>query len=238
MNAPRLHEGNARRICGAMMFEGDSALKKIEVLSGGERARVLLGKLLVSPANLLLLDEPTNHLDMDSIDSLIEAIDAFRGAAIMVTHSELMLDALATRLIVFDGGTVSMFEGGYREFLEKVGWESRRPRSQKAARTVQKNLNRKTSQDAGRRANQRDTKKMAAVEGAIVETEKKAEAESAALVAASSDGAPDAISGHSKAYHDAMAKLDGLFDELETLTCELETKTAEYDARAREMAAS
>lgn len=238
--------GNARRICGAMMFEGDSALKKIEVLSGGERARVLLGKLLVSPANLLLLDEPTNHLDMDSIDSLIEAVDAFGGAAIMVTHSELMLDALATRLIIFDGGSVTMFEGGYREFLEKVGWESEATEVSRAQKSRPgKGINRKELRKLRADALAEKTrvlgaiqKKMAAVEGAIVETEKKAESESTALVAASSNGSSDAISGHSKAYHDAMERLDGLFDELETLSRELETKTAEFDLKTREMAAS
>src|SRR5208283_2270192 len=92
----------ARSICGLMMFEGDSALKKVNVLSGGEKSRVLLGKLLVFPSNLLLLDEPTNHLDMESIDSLIEAIEDFDGAVIIVTHSEMILEAVATRLIVFD----------------------------------------------------------------------------------------------------------------------------------------
>ena len=87
-----------------MLFEGDQALKKISVLSGGEKSRVLLGKMLVSAANLLLLDEPTNHLDMESIDSLVEAIDAFDGAVVLATHSEMILHALAERLIVFDGG--------------------------------------------------------------------------------------------------------------------------------------
>ncbi|MGI9568855.1 MAG: ABC-F family ATP-binding cassette domain-containing protein, partial [Desulfobulbia bacterium] len=67
----------ARNICGAMMFSGDDALKKISVLSGGEKSRVMLGKLLVSPTNLLLLDEPTNHLDMESCDALLAAIDNF-----------------------------------------------------------------------------------------------------------------------------------------------------------------
>ena len=73
-----------RSICGAMMFEGDSALKKISVLSGGERSRVLLGKILVTPANMLFLDEPTNHLDMYSIESLCEAIDQFQGGVLIV----------------------------------------------------------------------------------------------------------------------------------------------------------
>ncbi|HRC99485.1 MAG TPA: ABC-F family ATP-binding cassette domain-containing protein, partial [Deltaproteobacteria bacterium] len=89
----------ARDICGAMMFEGDYALKKIGVLSGGEKSRVMLGKLLATPVNLLLLDEPTNHLDMESNDALLAAIDSFEGAVVMVTHNEMFLHALAERLI-------------------------------------------------------------------------------------------------------------------------------------------
>ncbi len=120
---PDHSRGTARTICGIMMFEGDSALKKVGVLSGGEKSRVLLGKLLVSPANLLLLDEPTNHLDMESIDSLLEAIDAFEGAVVIVTHSEMILHAVATRLIVFDDDRVRLFEGTYQDFLEREGWK-------------------------------------------------------------------------------------------------------------------
>ncbi|CAG1065863.1 putative ABC transporter ATP-binding protein YheS [uncultured bacterium] len=243
MNAhPACTRGIARKICGSMMFEGDNALKKIEVLSGGERARVLLGKLLVCPANLLLLDEPTNHLDMDSIDSLIEAIDAFSGAALMVTHSELMLDALATRLIIFDGGTVSLFEGGYREFLEKVGWESeaaedKSARKPKAAKGVNRKELRKLRADLSAEKTRvigPIQKRIAAIEGSIVETEKLAESENRLLLAASEAVAAEAISVHSKAYHDAMGQMDSLFDELETLTAELESKTAEFDQRLRE----
>ena len=109
------------------MFEGDHALKKVKVLSGGEKSRVLLGKLLVSPANLLLLDEPTNHLDMESVDSLLGAIDAFGGAVMIVTHSEMILDAVATRLVIFDAGEVRVFEGTYRDFLERSGWQEENP---------------------------------------------------------------------------------------------------------------
>ncbi|MEE4355249.1 MAG: ABC-F family ATP-binding cassette domain-containing protein, partial [Desulfococcaceae bacterium] len=113
----------ARNIAGAMMFEGDAALKKISVLSGGEKSRVMLGKLLATPLNLLLLDEPTNHLDMESCDALLEAIDDFEGVVIMVTHNEMFLHALARRLIVFRDEGIDVFEGTYQHFLEKGGWE-------------------------------------------------------------------------------------------------------------------
>ncbi|MEJ2477557.1 MAG: ATP-binding cassette domain-containing protein, partial [Desulfobacterales bacterium] len=82
---PNISRQAARNICGAMMFEGDDALKKIGVLSGGEKSRVMLGKLLATPVNLLLLDEPTNHLDMESCDALLAALDNFEGAVVMVT---------------------------------------------------------------------------------------------------------------------------------------------------------
>ena len=114
--------GKARTLAGVMMFEGDNALKKISVLSGGERSRVLLAKILGKPCNLLLLDEPTNHLDMDSVDSLIEALDDFKGAAILVSHDEEILHAFAKRLIIFDGGKASFFDGTYQDFLDRVGW--------------------------------------------------------------------------------------------------------------------
>ena len=119
---PDVDRQKARNICGAMMFEGDSALKKIGVLSGGEKSRVMLGKLLVTPVNLLMLDEPTNHLDMDACDALLAAIDLFDGAVIMVTHNEMFLHALADRLIVFDDAGARMFDGNYQDFLEKGGW--------------------------------------------------------------------------------------------------------------------
>jgi ATP-binding cassette subfamily F protein 3 len=119
---PNAERQQARNICGALMFEGDDALKKIEVLSGGEKSRVMLGKLLITPVNILLLDEPTNHLDMESGDAMLAAIDNFDGAVVIVTHNEMFLHALAERLIVFQS-SVSIFEGSYQSFLERKGWE-------------------------------------------------------------------------------------------------------------------
>src|SRR5262249_32544215 len=119
---PRMARTQVRAICGTMMFSGDDALKKVSVLSGGEKSRVLLGKILAEPTNILLLDEPTNHLDMESIEALIESLKTYHGAVIIVTHSELILGELAQRLIVFQGATPHLFNHEYAYFLEREGW--------------------------------------------------------------------------------------------------------------------
>ena len=118
-NMPQL----ARNICGAMMFSGNDMNKKIKVLSGGEKSRVLLGKILAKPAHLLLLDEPTNHLDLESTESLIDAINNFKGSVIIVTHNEQLLHSVAQKLIIFDRNKVTFFDGTYADFLERCGWE-------------------------------------------------------------------------------------------------------------------
>jgi len=105
------------------MFSGKLAEKEISILSGGERSRVMLGKIIATPANLLFLDEPTNHLDMYSIDALCEAIKSFEGSTVLVTHSEAMLRTLADALIIFHHDKAEFFEGNYDTFLEKIGWE-------------------------------------------------------------------------------------------------------------------
>ncbi|HBL35956.1 MAG TPA: ABC transporter ATP-binding protein, partial [Firmicutes bacterium] len=83
-----------------------------------------MSKLLLTPSNLLLLDEPTNHLDMEACDSLVEALDAYNGALILVTHNEMYLQALVNKLIVFDRDRVFLFNGNYQRFLEEIGWEA------------------------------------------------------------------------------------------------------------------
>ncbi|PIF03763.1 MAG: ABC transporter ATP-binding protein [Arcobacter sp.] len=119
----KLAESTVRNICGSMMFPGDSAKKKISLLSGGEKSRVMLGQIIAREVNLLFLDEPTNHLDMYSIEALIEAIKDFKGSAIIVTHSEELLREVCHRLIVFTKDGAQYFDGNYDEFLEKIGWD-------------------------------------------------------------------------------------------------------------------
>ncbi len=117
-------KANIMRVAGIMMFSGDLAQKKISVLSGGEKSRVLLGKILLKTCNLLILDEPTNHLDMESCESLADALLDFEGASIIVSHNEYFLNNIANKLIVFDDGKVIFFDGNYKDFLEKIGWKS------------------------------------------------------------------------------------------------------------------
>ncbi|MBR6605956.1 MAG: ABC-F family ATP-binding cassette domain-containing protein, partial [Prevotella sp.] len=104
-------------ILGAFMFGGEASDKKVKVLSGGERSRLAMIRLLLEPVNLLILDEPTNHLDMQSKDVLKDAIKAFDGTAIIVSHDREFLDGLVTKVYEFGGGKVREHLGGIYDFL-------------------------------------------------------------------------------------------------------------------------
>ncbi|HSQ78399.1 MAG TPA: ABC-F family ATP-binding cassette domain-containing protein, partial [Nitrospirota bacterium] len=242
---PDYAQGESRAICGLMMFEGDNALKKVSVLSGGERSRVLLGKLLVSPANLLMLDEPTNHLDMESIDSLIEAIEVFDGAVIIVTHSELILEAVATKLIVYDNDSVSVFEGTYLDFLDRVGWSDEGGVRMKKGK----------KQDADRNGNRKDAKKartgivadkskvlgalkkkIATLEEEITKLEFDVEQDTQRLLEVTVKGEALAIKRLSQAMRDNKARIEKLFNELEAVTNEHDAKAQEFDRQLGEPA--
>ena len=223
-----------------MMFEGDDALKKINVLSGGEKSRVLLGKLLVSPSNLLLLDEPTNHLDMESVDSLIEALDAYEGAVIIVTHSEMILKSLVNRLIVFDDGKVTIFEGSYEDFLLRVGWKSEEPVNghqtdygernrggdRKEVRRIKAELVNERSKALGGLQ-----RRIQEVEEAIIKLEHGVERDTSELLRASEKNEWQSISSLSKAIHDAKQEIERLFGELEELTDEHSDRSREFEER-------
>jgi ATP-binding cassette subfamily F protein 3 len=242
---PDLTYTAARSIAGLMMFEGDNALKKVRVLSGGEKSRVLLGKLLVSPANLLLLDEPTNHLDMESIDSLIEAIEAFDGALLIVTHSELILRALATKLVVFDDGRVSLFEGTYQDFLERVGWadeggvrvkkpKRQEPEKQQACRRDAKKL-RTTIMNERSKALAGLKKRIEAIEAEITKLEYDVAQDTQRLTEASVKGKALEIKKYSQTVRENKAKIEELFNELGTVTAEHDEKAKVFDRQLAEL---
>lgn len=123
-SVPKVSETEARRVAGSLLFSGGDVKKKMKSLSGGEKARVRLGKLMLQKHHLLLLDEPSNHLDIESVQKLIHGLESFEGALVIISHDERLLSCLADTLIVFDQNEVSLFYGTYQEFLEQRGWST------------------------------------------------------------------------------------------------------------------
>jgi ATP-binding cassette, subfamily F, member 3 len=115
--APRVPETELRSLLGCFLFSGDDVFKPLGVLSGGERNRYALARILVSPANFLLLDEPTNHLDLRAKDVLLEAIQNFTGTVLFVSHDRYFIDRLATRVFEVEGGHAHVYPGNYEDYL-------------------------------------------------------------------------------------------------------------------------
>ncbi|MBF0543365.1 MAG: ATP-binding cassette domain-containing protein [Candidatus Riflebacteria bacterium] len=106
-----------RKLLGIFLFSGDAVEKPVRVLSGGEKSRLGLARMLLRPANLLLLDEPTNHLDINSREALLEALSEFPGTIVYVSHDRFFVDALATRIIALSNGQAEYYDGNYSEYL-------------------------------------------------------------------------------------------------------------------------
>lgn len=116
--------GFVRNLLGAFLFSGDDVHKKISVLSGGEKSRVLLATILANPVNFLVLDEPTNHLDIKSREVLLQALQDFQGTVMLVSHDRHFLKSVATRVFEVDHGALRIFEGTYDYYLQKKGQPS------------------------------------------------------------------------------------------------------------------
>ena len=140
---PDLRDGDARNILALFLFRGDEVFKLIDTLSGGERGRVALAKLMLEGANLLLLDEPTNHLDIPSQEALQSALAQYPGTILLISHDRYLVNALASQVWVISPDTQEMeiFTGGYQEYLEirkQRSLEKRTAQKQTYARPVPK----------------------------------------------------------------------------------------------------
>jgi ATP-binding cassette subfamily F protein 3 len=122
----RVTEQFIRTLLGCFLFQGDDVFKKVSVLSGGEKSRLALVKLLLDPPNLLLMDEPTTHLDMASIDALAYALDQFQGTLIFISHDVYFIRALANHVIHVNAGRLTPYPGGYQYYLDKTKAQSAR----------------------------------------------------------------------------------------------------------------
>ena len=116
----RITEQFVRTLLGSFLFRGDDVFKKVSVLSGGEKSRLALVKLLLDPPNLLLMDEPTTHLDMSSIDALLYALDQFEGTLIFISHDVYFIRALADHVVHINAGRITHYSGDYQYYLDKT----------------------------------------------------------------------------------------------------------------------
>ncbi len=106
-----------RGLLGAFLFSGDDVFKKVAVLSGGEKSRLSIAKMLVRPANFLLMDEPTNHLDINSREMLTDALDAYHGTLCFITHDRTVIREIANKIIEIRNGVPIVYQGNYDEYL-------------------------------------------------------------------------------------------------------------------------
>jgi ATP-binding cassette, subfamily F, member 3 len=221
---PSMGLQRARSLAGIMMFSGDLAKKKIKVLSGGERARVLLAKLLARPTNLLLLDEPTNHLDQESVESLILEIQNYPGAVIIVTHSESMLRAVAQKLIVFHHDKVEYLQMSYDDFLEKIGWEDAPPTTGETVKLREgpgrqelKRLRSELIIERGRALNPLK-RKIEALEKEVIDLEAQEGALEKSLLELASSGESKKIQETSQRLGVVKKQIEDAFQELTSVT--------------------
>jgi ATP-binding cassette subfamily F protein 3 len=215
-----------RNILGAFLFHGDDVDKKVKVLSGGEKSRLALARMLLEPANVLLLDEPTNHLDLDSKAILLEALAAYKGTIVFVSHDRYFLDELATKVAEVGGGAVRIHWGGYPDFLRakereslaaaapEPAVESSAPPSRAAAPPSRGTAGRAVSKNQARTRREW----VEDLEARIDETETAiASLEARMTVPGFYDGSENA-SAIVRTHEELKARLEGLYREWESLS--------------------
>lgn len=235
-----LSNTQVRSICGSLMFSSDLAKKKISVLSGGEKNRVLLGKIIANPTNILLLDEPTNHLDMESIDSLKNEIKQYPGAAIIVTHNEELLREVCDKLIIFHKDIAEIFQGGYDEFLEKIGWEQENAQASNSPQINQEQsklskkevhaLRQEIIKERSKECNPLK-KKVQKLEDLIMSLEDKVSLKTKEIEIATNENNNQLLLNASKEIGEFQALIDKSFEELELEEEKLQIKMQVFDKK-------
>ena len=227
-----------RSLLGSFLFSGDDVFKKVAVLSGGEKSRLALAKMLLMPSNLIVLDEPTNHLDMRSKTVLQEALAEFEGSLIVVSHDRDFLDPLVTKVVEFKSGSIRTYLGSVSEYLaarnkdEAAAAASSEPASSQSSAIAERDRKRREAEIRQERYTKVKPlqKRLESVEKAIAGRE----AEKAKLEEIMADPeqykGPDRIREVNTAYRTVGEKLQNLYHEWGKVSEELERLMAQYDA--------
>ncbi len=149
---PEWKNEQVRTLLGQFLFSGETVFKKVEALSGGEKARLALAKMLLTPANLLILDEPTNHLDIPAKEMLEEALQNYDGTVIIVSHDRYFISKVANKIVEIRDGELLVFQGDYHYYLDKIAEEKEKARQKAEAEA-------KAAKQAAKRAKQAEKKK-------------------------------------------------------------------------------
>ncbi len=213
------------KLCSSLMFEGDKRHRHLKVLSGGERSRLALGKLMLVPHNILLLDEPTNHLDMESCTALANGLQDYDGAIVCVTHDEALLRSFADRLIVFDDGKVTHFRGSYDQFLKQVGWNEPAPMHALAVQKKKSTTNNYVLQRQLKKKLRPFLKRIEETENEIMALEEKMKQLETEMQEAQKKGQVLKIGDVSIAIADTHNEIERLFVQLEQQQVEIEAET-------------
>lgn len=222
-------ETELRSILGCFLFSGDDAFKKIKVLSGGEKSRVALAKVLISEANFLLLDEPTNHLDMMSVNILIQALQQYEGTYVVVSHDRFFVSEIANKIWYIEDEEIKVYPGTYDEYetwMEQRRLNGEFTKETSPKKTVEKVVEKKPMDDFAKKEAQKNLKKLNQkledTESEIAKLEKLKVEKEKTLADPITFKDPEALKRENGAYQKILNSLEEINDTWEALMLEIE----------------
>jgi ATP-binding cassette subfamily F protein 3 len=219
--ATGLKPNETRALLGRFLFSGEAAEKPLDGLSGGERRRLSLAILVHSGANVLILDEPTNHLDLESREALESALQAFPGALLLISHDRALLDAVGTRTIAVEDGTLHSYVGGWPEYVrvrEERAEADREARARARAKPKPKPKAAPPPPPKPTQGSKNEQRQARRLEADIEEAEAELAAIEQELADPQAWNDPRSAAKSTRRHADAKARIEALYAELETVS--------------------